>query len=141
MGNRAVIGIALVALLMAPALPFADDDVGYDREAALRASQDAIGKTVGDYAFRNTHGQQMSLQELAGKPLIVSLIYTSCHHVCPMITQNLEEKVAIARDAFGEDQFNVVTIGFDWRVDGKSNVTGDQSRLNFLCKKALYCQR
>ncbi|MGI9222014.1 MAG: SCO family protein [Woeseiaceae bacterium] len=126
MRTKAVIGFAFVALLVAQQLraDSTDATVIYDREAALQASQAAIGMQIGDYAFRNTRGQQMKLQELGGKPLVVSLIYTSCHHVCPMITRNVEEKVAIAREAFGEDQFNVVTIGFDWQVD-----TAEQMRV------------
>ena len=116
-----VLGFAFVTLALAH---FASADEGYDREAALAASQAALGRQLGDYEFRNTDGQQLSLSELRGKPMVVSMIYTSCHHVCPLITQNLEEKVAIARDAFGDDQFNVVTIGFDWRVD-----TAEQMRL------------
>ena len=121
MHPSAVVGFALVALLLAHG-SLADEN--YDREGALTASQAAIGRSLGDYAFRDTDGQQVSLTELTGKPLIVSMIYTSCHHICPMITQNLEAKVAIAADAFGADAFNVVTIGFDWRVD-----TAEQMRV------------
>jgi protein SCO1/2 len=47
----------------------------------------------------------------------VSMIYTSCHHVCPTITRNLARNVEVAREALGEDAFSVVTIGFDWQVD------------------------
>ena len=45
------------------------------------------------------------------------MIYTSCHHVCPMITRNLVAIVDVARDALGDDSFSVVTVGFDWQVD------------------------
>ena len=114
MPTKAVLGVVLVALLFGDSIRAEDT---YDRDAALTESQDAIGREIGDYTFRGTDGQVFSLHELYGKPLVVSMIYTSCHHVCPLITQNLEDKVAIARDAFGDDQFNVVTIGFDWRVD------------------------
>ena len=123
----AVVGAAVLGLGFATASAFADPDADteeYDREAALTASQNAIGETLGDYVFRNTQGQSFRLSELAGKPVVVSLIYTSCHHVCPLITKNLEEKVSIAREAFGEDAFSVVTIGFDWRVD-----TAEQMRI------------
>lgn len=114
MPTKAVLGVVLAALLFGDSIRAED---AYDRDAALTESQDAISREIGDYTFRGTDGQAFSLRELYGKPLVVSMIYTSCHHVCPLITQNLEDKVAIARDAFGDDQFNVVTIGFDWRVD------------------------
>ena len=114
MPAKAVLGVVLVALLFGDSIRAED---AYDREAALTESQAAIGRELGEHTFRGTDGQVFSLHELYGKPLVISMIYTSCHHVCPLITQNLEDKVAIARDAFGDDQFNVVTIGFDWRVD------------------------
>lgn len=116
----AVVGAIVLSLAMA-STALAEE---FDREAAIKASQAAIGQPLGDYSFRNTDGQSFGLQKLAGKPMIVSMIYTSCHHICPMITKNLEEKVAIAREAFGEDKFSVVTIGFDWRVD-----TAEQMRI------------
>jgi protein SCO1/2 len=92
-------------------------ELPFSHETALAASQAAIGRTLHDTIFRDTRGQPFRLQQLAGKPIVVSLIYTSCHHVCPLITRNLEKTVAVARDAFGEDTFAVVTIGFDWQID------------------------
>ena len=89
----------------------------YDRGEALDISQAAIGRALGDYRLRDTAGQAFELSELGGKPLVISLIYTSCHHICPMITRNVGEITGIARDALGADSFSVVTIGFDWKVD------------------------
>jgi len=120
----AVVGAVVLSLAMVPTVFAEEYDLEFDRRAALATSQAAIGQPLGEYTFRNTDGQSFRLQDLTGKPIILSLIYTSCHHVCPMITRNLEEKVAIAREAFGEDEFNVVTIGFDWRVD-----TAEQMRV------------
>ena len=90
---------------------------GYDREAALAISQGALGNTIGDYTFRDVKGQTFSLQSLRGKPLVISLIYTSCHHVCPVITANIEKHADIAHEALGEDAFSIISIGFDWQVD------------------------
>ena len=122
MFQRALIGAVVLVLAAAPA--FSQTAPSYDRESALDFSQGVIGTTIGNYTFRDTRGQSFELQQLTGKPLVISLIYTSCHHVCPMITQNLEDKVGIAREAFGDDAFNVVTIGFDWPVD-----TAEQMRI------------
>jgi protein SCO1/2 len=116
----AVVGVVVLSLATA-SNAIAEE---YDRAAAIKTSQAAIGQPLGDYTFRNTDGQSFRLQELAGRPMIVSMIYTSCYHICPMITKNIEEKVAIAREAFGDDKFSVVTIGFDWRVD-----TAEQMRI------------
>jgi len=96
----------------------------YDREDALKLSQDALGTTIANQMFRDVRGQSFELTSLRGKPLVISMIYTSCHHVCPMITKNLGAAIDIAHEALGEDSFNVVTVGFDWAVD-----TPDRMRL------------
>jgi protein SCO1/2 len=98
--------------------------IEYDADAALSQSQAVLGKTIGNHSFRDTDGQRFDTDELAGKPFVISLIYTSCHHICPTITRNVQETVDIARDALGDDSFAVITVGFDWRVD-----TPDRMRL------------
>lgn len=105
----------LAACFLLLALPGAARE--YDRDSVLDVSQAAIGTTLGDYQLRDALGQPFRLGDLRGRPLVVSMIYTSCHHVCPMITRNLARNVGIAREALGDDAFSVVTIGFDWRVD------------------------
>ena len=89
----------------------------YDEKAALAQSQAAIGGNVGDYTFLDGHGKQVTLESLRGKPVVISLIYTSCYHICPTVTTNLAKVVNIALDALGEDSFSVLTIGFDTPVD------------------------
>jgi protein SCO1/2 len=96
----------------------------YDEKAALAQSQAAIGQTVGDYDFLDGSGKTIALSTLRGKPLLISLIYTSCYHICPTITSNLAKNVDIAREALGDDSFSVLTIGFDTRND-----TPDRMRL------------
>ncbi|MDH3527171.1 MAG: SCO family protein [Gammaproteobacteria bacterium] len=86
---------------------------GYDEAAALALSQEAVGRTVGDYTFLDGKGREIALSSLRGKPVVISLIYTSCYHVCPTITTNLASVVKVARDALGEDSFSLLTIGFD----------------------------
>lgn len=107
----------------------ATGEATYDRADALAVSQGVIGQTVGNYTLRDTSGQPFELSSLRGKPLVISMIYTSCHHVCPTITRNLGDVVSIAREALGEDAFNVVTIGFDWRVDTPERMREFESRL------------
>jgi protein SCO1/2 len=96
----------------------------YDEKVALALSQAAMGQTVGDYTFLDGNGKQVTLESLRGKPVIISLIYTSCYHICPTVTTNLEKIVNIARDALGDDSFSVLTVGFDTRND-----TPDRMRL------------
>ncbi len=109
--------LLVLSLLFAGATGAADTEARYDRDAALSLSQAAMGEPFGDYTLRDTNGQPFELGSLRGKPVVVSLIYTSCHHICPLITRNIQETVEIAREALGDDSFSVISVGFDWRVD------------------------
>ena len=114
--------IALLLLCLAMTWPVIARE--YDRDDAFTASQAAIGRELSDHVLRDTDGQSFEMTSLRGRPLVISMIYTSCHHVCPTITTNLASSVDIAREALGDDSFNVVTVGFDWAVD-----TPDRMRL------------
>ncbi len=89
----------------------------FDASAALEYSQGVIGQAVGDYALVDRRGEPVRLSQFRGRPLVVSLIYTSCYHTCPTLTRQLARVVAVAREALGEDSFTVVTIGFDAPTD------------------------
>jgi len=89
----------------------------FDFNKALKLSQSAIGKKIGNYKLADKNGNPISIADLRGKPLVISLIYTSCYHTCPMTSQNLSRVVQIARAALGHDSFNVATIGFDSQID------------------------
>ena len=92
-------------------------DGGYDADSAVATSQAAIGKPLEDYMFYDRQGHPVNLAAYQGKPLLISMIFTSCHHVCPAITRHLATAVDAAREAMGEDSFQVLTIGFDTPVD------------------------
>jgi len=85
----------------------------YDESTALALSQEAVGTSVSDYSFLDGKGQTIALHSLRGKPVVISMIYTSCYHICPTVTSNLEKIVKAAREALGENSFSVLTIGFD----------------------------
>jgi len=89
----------------------------FDEPAALARSQAAMGRQVGDYEFVDGEGRRVSLGALRGKPVVISLVYTSCYHICPTVTTNLARVVRIAQEALGKDSFSVLTIGFDTPVD------------------------
>ena len=90
---------------------------GFDYDTALKISQGVIGKQLGEYSFINADGQTVSMSDFAGKPLILSMIYTSCYQICPMTTRHLAKVVEKARDALGKDNFSVAIVGFDTAVD------------------------
>ena len=89
----------------------------YDRDKALASSQAAINRVLSNHAFRNEDRKTLSLNDFLGKPMVISLIYTSCHHICPTITRNLAAVVEVAEAALGTDSFSVLTIGFDTAND------------------------
>ncbi|MGI9289038.1 MAG: SCO family protein [Pseudomonadales bacterium] len=89
----------------------------YSPEKALATSQSAIGRQIANYRLRDHNGAEVLLADFVGKPLVVSLIYTSCYHICPTTTQYLHQVVKKARNALGEQSFNVLTIGFDTEND------------------------
>lgn len=109
-----------LALMFWPLVGFSqllDVAVGWDEETAIKYSQASIGRQLGDYRFTRTDGSTVSLADYTGKPLLISLIFTSCHHVCPITTKRLAEAVGAAREVMEEGAFNVVTIGFDTPKD------------------------
>jgi protein SCO1/2 len=89
----------------------------FDYDLALKTSQSAIGKQLANHAFINAGGKPVTLADFHGKPLVLSMVYTSCYQICPMTTRHLSKVVEKARDALGEDAFSVVVIGFDTKVD------------------------
>ncbi len=86
----------------------------YDPDRALHFSQQAIGRTIGAHRLIDRNGAAVNLRsDYEGRPLVISMIFTSCHHVCPATTKHLANAVDAAREALGDDSFDVVTIGFD----------------------------
>ncbi len=89
----------------------------FDYTTALKISQDAIGGQLGDYRLKDSTGKEISLADFRGRPLVLSLVYTSCYHICPMTSRYLAGVVGKAREALGQDSFAVATLGFDTQFD------------------------
>ena len=88
-------------------------DNQYDKDTALQISQRAIGTSLGDYRLTAAGGHEIALADYRGEPLLISMIFTSCHHICPMTTKRIEKAAEAAREVLGEDSFAIVSIGFD----------------------------
>jgi protein SCO1/2 len=88
-----------------------------DEKLALKESQAAIGRAVGDYALRDSEGRTVRLSELRGKPLVVHFVYTGCFQVCPATTQFLAGAIKEAERTLGPGAFRVATIGFNLPFD------------------------
>ena len=90
---------------------------GLDQELALRDSLGVIGQQPDDYTMLDQNGKPVALSTFRGKPLLVNFIYTGCYKICPTSSRALRKAVNAMRDRFGDDQFNVVSIGFDQPTD------------------------
>jgi protein SCO1/2 len=111
------LAILLAALTVAPAGAHDAGPARLDADAALVRSAAAVGSEVGNHVLIDSRGKPLSLATLRGRPLVISLIYTSCSTVCPATTQNLLDKVREARRALGDEAFAVLSVGFDARND------------------------
>lgn len=91
--------------------------LGLDARLALRASDDAVGRELGEHLFRDRSGSTVPLSTYRGKPLLVSFIYTGCFQICPGTTRALQVAVDAMQKSVGPGQFNVVSIGFNQPED------------------------
>lgn len=118
-----ILRAALAACLLAlPALAQAQQVL--DATAAYELSQSAIGGRTSDHVLTDHTGRPLALADLRGKPLVLSLIFTSCATVCPITTDHLREQVELARKALGAEAFNVLTFGFDAGGDRPAQLAG-----------------
>jgi protein SCO1/2 len=108
---------AICAAVAGAAFAGGASDTRLDPRAVLERSEAAIGRHVGDYTLTDSTGAALPLNSFRGRPLVISLVYTSCASVCPVTTQHVMQAVRAARRALGEDSFAVLTFGFDARRD------------------------
>lgn len=132
-----IVSIATLILIAVPALVRGGPAFSHDGERTLtresfagaslfkpdtayKYSQASVGRKLSAHKLRDTLGRPVNLSGFLGKPLILSFVYSSCHHTCPVITQNLAEAVEKARAAMGKESFHVLTVGFDTLRDTPS---------------------
>jgi protein SCO1/2 len=106
--------LALALVVCLGAIPAAAE---FDVDAALLKSKQAVGQALPAVTFVDPRGRPVTLAQFRGKPLIVSMIYTSCPGICPMITEYLAEAVDMGEKVLGSASFNVITVGFDVDAD------------------------
>jgi protein SCO1/2 len=121
----------LVGLLCLSGLANAagEDFASFSHDDALAYSQAAIGAGLADITLSKSDGGVVSLADFRGKPLVISMMYSSCHHVCPTTTQYLAEVVEKARAALGENSFHVLSVGFDTHYDTPEHMAQFRTRV------------
>jgi protein SCO1/2 len=103
----------LAALLLAHPAAAQAQAPALDAAVAYEESQAAIGRQTGDHVLTDHRGRPLPLASLRGRPLVVSLVFTSCATVCPITTDHLRERILSVRRALGDEAFDVLTFGFD----------------------------
>ena len=86
-------------------------------DMALRVSKAALGTQLPDIELSDTTGKRVELAMFRNKPLLITLVYTSCADVCPTLIETLYPAVKEAQTALGPDSFATITVGFDVRQD------------------------
>lgn len=89
----------------------------FQNKKALEESQAAIGNQLSNFRLTDASGRGLKLHDLLGKPLVISLIFTSCYQTCPVTTRHLSSVIEKAREALGHDKFSVAVLGFDAQAD------------------------
>ena len=113
-----VFGLHSSVLFAADVVPQAAGSIQkFQYKKALEESQKAIGNQLSNFRLTDASGKGITLHELNGKPVILSLVYTSCYQICPMTTKHLSTVVEKARKALGQDSFSVAVLGFDSQFD------------------------
>lgn len=115
--RRAIRGLAIALTCALAAAGAAAADATLDRDAALKASQAALGKRPANYLFTTSEGGRTDLASFRGRPLVVQFVYTGCFQVCPAATQFLKLAAGQAEAALGKDRFALATIGFNLPFD------------------------
>jgi protein SCO1/2 len=104
------------------------DFASFSHDDAFAWSQKAIGTNLQGITLIKSDGSTVDLESYRDKPLIISMIYSSCHHVCPSTTQYLNEVVKKARSALGADSFRVLSVGFDTANDSPERMAQFRDR-------------
>lgn len=116
-GRTAAWAVSVLAALASAPAGAASDTPLLDPAKVIAISQGAIGRTIGDHQLVDSTGAPLQLSNYRGKPLVISLVYSSCSTVCPPTTQHVIDVVNEAGRMFGLDGFAVLTVGFDTRND------------------------
>ncbi|HEX5131568.1 MAG TPA: SCO family protein [Candidatus Krumholzibacteria bacterium] len=84
------------------------------------------GRTVPDVTLLSEDSTAFRFSAMAGKPIIVSPIFTSCPHTCSLITASLRD--ALAEIGEPEVGYHVLTVSFD-PADGPAQLRAYREKL------------
>lgn len=105
--------LALATLLVAPSL-HGHETLGTGGEGGGEIGiEEKTGQTLPtDLVFRDENGATVRLADLLGKPAILTLVYYTCEHVCPLMLSGLSKALPRLAARGGRD-YRVITVSFD----------------------------
>jgi len=77
----------------------------------------AAPQPVPSFALTNQSGRAIRAEELRGRAVIISFIFTRCHEVCPLVTVQLARAQAEAKSAGMSSAVRFVSITVDPAID------------------------
>lgn len=69
-----------------------------------------------DRKWQNQNGEKISLAELSGNPVLMTMIFTHCEYACPMMVNDLK-KIEASFSEVERDRFRFVLVSFDDQRD------------------------
>lgn len=75
-----------------------------------------IASATPDAALVDQDGRRFAFAQARGRPVLIAFIYTSCHHVCPLIVESVSAVQARAR-AQGLRDLQAVYVTVDPEID------------------------
>jgi len=116
--RRSVPALALAALALLVSAPAAAHDghhAGHEGHSTLPAgkvSQTGDSIYVLGGAYTDQDGKQVVLAQLAGKPVLITMMYATCPHACPMLISDIK-RMEKALPAEVRKELRVVLVTFD----------------------------
>lgn len=114
--NAHIALLLFVTGLLWPGHVFAKDKDTLFFEKAVQIAKKAEGRKVGSYKLIDQEKKAFSTEEYAGKPLLVTFIYTTCPDICNSIVATLVPAIEEVKKELGNN-FNAIIVGFDAEYD------------------------
>ncbi len=87
-------------------------DTGDGKTGAIGIEEKTGQLLPTDLVFRDETGAYIKMGDLLGKPVILTLVYYSCEHICPLMLGGLAQALPRLTLTAGND-YRVLTVSFD----------------------------
>ena len=106
------LGIVLATVILAALVPAreirAASHQSESHPQAQESGRSQVHLPIADFSLTDQTGRPFRFQELRGKVVLVTFIYTTCSDVCPLLTSRM---VLVQRDLKGTERSSVYLLG------------------------------